>query len=289
MKRIHYILLVLTAILPLQIRIGPAGAAHCLPERSSVSRPAQRRPVIPLPAGVSPAALSSHVFTTASVETDGKVHRRIGTPTQQYEEDLGGGVILEMVAVKGDRQTPPFWMGKYEVTQEQWRAVMDDNPSNFKGALRPVETIGWDEVKEYCRRLNDRSGLTERHGYRLPTEAQWEYAARAGTTTQYAFGDTLSPEIVNYDGNYPDGGAPKGLFRRETVEVGSLGVANDWGLYDLHGNVWEWCEPVTPSKLVIRGGSWSSFAAYCRSSYRLRYTTGYRRYGVGFRLTRTVP
>jgi len=282
MKRVKGVLLALLAALPLQIQVSPAEAARSLPERST----AQHRPVIPLPVGVSPAALSSHVFTTGRVDSEGVVHRRIGTPTQQYEEDLGGGVILEMVAIKGNRETPPFWMGKYEVTQEQWRVVLRENPSNFKGDLLPVETVGWDDVKEYCRRLNDRLGLTERDGYQLPTEAQWEYAARAGTTTQYAFGETLSPEIVNYDGNYPDGAAPKGESRRRTVEVGSLGLANDWGLYDLHGNVWEWCEPVTPSKRVIRGGSWSSFAVYCRSSYRLRYTAGYRRYGLGFRLIR---
>ncbi|MFZ4986563.1 MAG: formylglycine-generating enzyme family protein, partial [Blastocatellia bacterium] len=135
-----------------------------------------------------------------------------------------------------------FEIGKHEVTQELWQAVMGSNPSRFKGDNLPVENVSWNDVQEFCRRLNEKLGLTGSNGYRLPTEAEWEYAARAGTTTPFAFGQTISPDIVNYDGNYPYGNGPKGLYREKTVPVGSLGRANDWGIHDMHGNVWEWCE-----------------------------------------------
>jgi formylglycine-generating enzyme required for sulfatase activity len=250
-------------------------------------------PVIPLPTGVKPTALTTLSFTTARVDSKGLVTKFPGRPTQQYEEDLGGGVKLEMVAVKGDGKVRDLWMGKYEVTQEQWQAVMGENPSNFKGDRLPVESVSWEEVKEYCRRLNAKLGLTEADGYRLPTEAEWEYAARAGTTTAYAFGETISPEIVNYDGNYPDGNAPKGIYRARTVEVGSLGAANGWGLYDMHGNVWEWCEDEFRSAgaavRVIRGGGWYYGAVNCRSALRYRAAPGDRAGSLGFRLSRTLP
>jgi formylglycine-generating enzyme required for sulfatase activity len=125
----------------------------------------------------------------------------------------------------------PFFMGKYEVTQEQYQAVMGNNPSSFKGAKRPVENVRWNEAVEFCRKLSEKTGKN----YRLPAEAEWEYACRAGTTTPFYFGDTITPDLVNYYGNEPYGFAPKGLFRKQTTEVGSFGP-NSFGLYDMHGN-----------------------------------------------------
>jgi formylglycine-generating enzyme required for sulfatase activity len=245
-------------------------------------------------------------------------------------EDLGGGVNLEMVLIPQgsftmgsptsevgrDSDEGPqrvvnvnkFVMGKYEVTQAQWIAVMGTNPSLIKGDNLPVERVTWDEAQEFCRRLNARLGVSGSTGYRLPTEAEWEYAARAGTTTPFAFGETINADIVNYYGLTFYDGAPVGIYRATTVNVGSLGVANGWGLYDMHGNVWEWCEddyhssysgaPVNGSAWidtpraalrVFRGGGWNNLALGCRSAVRYRLTQGFRDDVVGFRLSRTLP
>ncbi len=167
------------------------------------------------------------------------------------------------------------------------------DPSNFKGDDLPVENVSWEEVKEFIGRLNRKLGLTEQTGYRLPSEAEWEYAARAGTTTRYAFGDEFSSSLINTS--------------EKTVAVGSLGVANAWGLFDMHGNVWEWCEddwhnsyngaptdgrawvnsPSRGSYRVYRGGGWYYYAVTCRSANRLRSPPGSRDYYLGFRLLRT--
>ena len=147
------------------------------------------------------------------------------------------------VSDEGPQQTVSvrgFALGKYEVTQSQWRSVMGKSPSYFTGDNRPVERVSWNDVQEFCKKLNARLGLTGSNSYRLPTEAEWEYAARAGTTTPFGLGLTINAEIVNYIGPVPYGAAPPGVYRGETVNVGSLGVANRWGLYDMHGNVREW-------------------------------------------------
>ena len=180
-----------------------------------------------------------------------------------------------------------YWLGKYEVTQAQWQAVMGNNPSYFKGDNRPVERVSWNEAKAFCEKLNERYAGKLPRGYKfdLPTEAQWEYACRAGTTTAYSYGDSSDTDKMNYDGNYPYGpGAVKGVHRKQTVDVGSLGYKNAWGLYDMHGNVEEWCRdwygdysnsavtdpvgPQTGSYRVIRGGGWGHYARDCRSAYR---------------------
>src|SRR5262245_34283840 len=217
-----------------------------------ISTPTTLTPVIALPRGVDPSRLAVHNFTTASVDAKRSVSKFAGAPTQQYTEVLPNGVMLEMVAVRGgvfdmggkderaiklggidlDPDNKPahrvtvgdFWIGKFELTQAQWRAVMGTNPSKFEGGDRPVENVSWEDANEFCRRLNAKLGLSEAEGYRLPSEAEWEYAAQAGSKTEFAFGETISPEIVNFDGNdYVFG--RKGVYRQKTVAVGSLGVA----------------------------------------------------------------
>jgi formylglycine-generating enzyme required for sulfatase activity len=249
-----------------------------------------------------------------------------------FTEDLANGVTLEMVAIPGgkflmgspeseleqeDCEGPqhtvtlqPFFMGKFPVTQAQWRAVasfpkinidLQPDPSNFKGANRPVEKVSWYEAVEFCARLSKATGRE----YRLPSEAEWEYACRAGTTTPFHFGETISPELANYNGNYAYASGSEGIYREQTTEVGSFS-ANAFGLYDMHGNVCEWCadhwhnsydgaptdgsvwlsenENYSP---ILRGGSWDSIPWLCRSAYRscgmpeVRYDSfGFRVVGV---------
>jgi len=187
----------------------------------------------------------------------------------------------------------PFYLGKYEVTQGQWQAVMGNNPSLFQGdAKLPVERIWWSEVQDFIGKLNAREGGNR---YRLPTEAEWEYAARAGSTSTYSFGNEVArlEEYAWYRDN--SGG--------KTHPVGQL-KPNAWGLYDMHGNVMEWvqdwygrytAEPVTNpqgpasgSHRMRRGGAWNSLAAVCRSANRYS-VPGFRDDFLGFRLVRTVP
>jgi formylglycine-generating enzyme required for sulfatase activity len=189
-----------------------------------------------------------------------------------------------------------FKMGKHEVTQAQWRAVMSNNPSNFKNCDDcPVESVSWNDVQEFIKKLNQMTGKN----FRLPTEAEWEYAARGGTTTRFYTGNCLSTQQANYDGNYPASGCSSGTYRQKTLSVGSFSP-NGFGLYDMHGNVWEWCSdwygtyssgtqtnpkgPSTGAYRVIRGGSWYGYAKLCRVSYRNFNTPTSRRNGLGFRL-----
>jgi len=187
-----------------------------------------------------------------------------------------------------------------EVTQGQWKAVMGNNPSYFKacGENCPVEQVSWYDSQEFIKKINQ---MGEGY-YRLPTEAEWEYAARAGTRTPFAFGNCLNTDKANYDGNYPLTGCSKGKYREKTIPVASLGK-NVWGLYDMHGNVWEWCNnwygdypdisvtdpggPSSGSNRVLRGGSWDNNAQYCRSAKRDYYSPGYRYNDIGLRLSRT--
>src|SRR5262245_47695629 len=167
-----------------ELRRTAANTATARPEA-----PATLTPMIAPPRGVDPSRLAVHNFTTAAVDAQGNVRKFAGTPTQHYSEDLGSGVTLEMVAVKGSGAIQDFWIGKYEVTQAQWRAVMGNNPSHFQGDRLPVENVCWGgsdcpkdySVEEFCKRLNARLGLSAVDGYRLPKQVEWEYAARAGT------------------------------------------------------------------------------------------------------------
>ena len=247
-------------------------------------------------------------------------------------EDLGNGIQLEMVMIpsgsfmmgspeteegSNDDERPQhqvtikaFCLGKYQVTQAQWKAVaafpqvnkeLKLDPSRFKGDNRPVESVSWKDAVEFCDRL---SKHTKRQ-YRLPSEAEWEYACRAGTTTQFHFGQTITTDLANYNGNFTYGDVVKGVYRKETTEVGSFGVANNFGLYDMHGNVYEWCQdhwhnnyegaPTDGSAWLsnkkdsnirlLRGGSWYYNPENCRSAYRYNLNLAYHYDGhIGFRV-----
>jgi formylglycine-generating enzyme required for sulfatase activity len=249
---------------------------------------------------------------------------------QYFIEDLGNGIQLEMVMIPsgsfmmGSLETEEdsnnderpqhqvtikaFCLGKYQVTQAQWKAVaafpqvnkeLKPDPS-FKGDNRPVESVSWEDAVEFCDRL---SSHTKRQ-YRLPSEAEWEYACRAGTTTPFHFGETITTDLVNYNGNYTYGQGSKGVYRKETTEVGSFGVANNFGLYDMHGNVWEWCQDSwhsnykgaptdgsawldneeSSNRKLLRGGSWGDNPGVCRSAFRDSYYLAYDNDSVGFRV-----
>jgi formylglycine-generating enzyme required for sulfatase activity len=200
-----------------------------------------------------------------------------------------------------------FYMGKYEVTQAQWRAVarlpnvsraLVPDPARFKGDNLPVDQVSWEDAVEFCERLSRATGRQ----YRLPTEAEWEYACRAGSTSPFAFGDTLTPEFINFNGLYPYGAASKGAYRQQPTAVGGLGIANAFGLFDIHGNVWEWCldswhenyigapsdgrvwESGDPRYRVLRGGSWYFSAIFSRAAFRIRFAPDTRNNFNGFRV-----
>ena len=191
--------------------------------------------------------------------------------------------------------TQPFLIGKYPVTQAQWRAVMGSNPSYFQSDNLPVENVSWDDAQSFCVKVHEKTG----HTVCLPTDAQWEYSCRAGTSTPFHFGQELNGTQANCDGNYPYGTTQKGPYLGKTSPVGSY-PANAWGLYDMHGNVWEWCQdwygdypkqsvtdprgPEVGSICVIRGRSWYYEAAYCRSASRNGLVPSYRFSWGGFRL-----
>ncbi len=191
--------------------------------------------------------------------------------------------------------TRGFWMGVTPVTQAEWQAVMGSNPSNFKGENLPVENVSWDDCQEFCKKLGEMVGKR----FRLPTEAEWEYACRAGTTTPFHFGNTISTEVANYDGNRVYAGGRKGKYRQQTTPVDTF-PANPWGLRDVHGNVWEWCldwygsypngdikDPQgnqNGDARVVRGGSWIRDPWGCRAAYRDGSAPGRRGYSLGCRV-----
>ena len=256
-------------------------------------------------------------------------------------EALGQDIALELVSIPGGlfsmgaprteegwhpNQSPqhtvtiaPFWMGKYPVTQAQWSFVaalpkvnhlLPPKPSCFTGTTCPVEQISWQDAIEFCDRLSTQTG----YAYRLPTEAEWEYACRGTTTTPFWCGETITTDLANYSGvdwmyegrvcskgSYGKG--PTGNDRRETTNVGSFAIANPFGLYDMHGLVREWCvdrwhdsyngapndgaawiENGTTDQRVLRGGSWNGGPKACRSAFRSKLNPDTHLYDIGFRV-----
>ena len=192
--------------------------------------------------------------------------------------------------------TKGFYMGVNTVTQEEWKAVMGNNPSEFKGEKNlPVEMVSWDDCQEFIKKVRQK----DKKSYRLPTEAEWEYACRAGTTTPFHFGETISTDQANYDGRDADGKGKEGVYRKKTTAVGSF-PANAWGLHDMHGNVHQWCQdwlgdyppkdvidpqgPDAGKFRVLRGGAWSYDAAFCRSACRNWYRSDSRYNRCGLRV-----
>ena len=219
-------------------------------------------------------------------------------------------------------QVPDFLMGRYPVTQAQWRVVanlpqqkrkLDAEPSHFKGDDLPVESVSWFDAVEFCDRLSTATS----QAYRLPSEAEWEYACRAGTTTPFHFGETIDAEVANYQAEeekigetiYPGkyGLGKFGEYRKKTTPVGFFQVANNFGLYDMHGNVWEWCadhwhenyensppidgsawldkNAIEDTERLLRGGSWHDSPRNCRSAFRYSFEPAFRYYSLGFRVS----
>jgi formylglycine-generating enzyme required for sulfatase activity len=202
--------------------------------------------------------------------------------------------------------TRGYWIGKYEVTQGEYEAVMGSNPSLFHyNPTLPVDFVSWTSATNYCYKLTARERaagkLPRGYVYRLPTEAEWEYACRAGTTTPFGVGDgiSLSSTEANFDGTFPYGGAPSGRNLNQTIFVG-IYAPNAWGLHDMHGNVWEWCQdwygsypggavtdptgPETGTARVLRGGGYTSVGRGCRSAKRDSRSTSYANSIQGFRI-----
>lgn len=274
-------------------------------------------------------------FETVTVNEKGQVIKRNSNKQAQlFKEDLGKDIAIEMVSIPGgsfqmgspseeknrssdespqhDVNVPAFFMGKYPVTQAQWRRVaalpkinrdLELDPSRFKGDGRSVERVSWSDAVEFCSRL---SKHTDKE-YRLPSEAEWEYACRAGTNTPFHFGETITTELANYNGNSTYASEPKGKYREKTTEVGSF-PPNGFGLCDMHGNVWEWClddwhdnyqgAPTNGSawfdnndnlyqkqgRTVLRGGSWNYDPKLCRSAFRFDFNRD-NHYSIhGFRI-----
>ena len=256
---------------------------------------------------------------------------------KSYTEDLGDGVNLTLMLIPAGEfmmgapkeepesrdeerpqhlvKVPQFMMGRYPVTQAQWKVVagydriaqdLDPEPSSFKGDERPVENVSWDDAQEFCQRLSAKTENKRR--YCLPSEAQWEYACRAGMTTTFHFGETITPDLANYFTTSSYNGSPTRERRDKTTDVGSF-AANDWGLCDMHGNVLEWCEDDwhdsyegapsdgsawveterTSNSRLLRGGSWGVNPQYCRSAFRFSLPRDVRDHDVGFRVCCVPP
>ena len=279
--------------------------------------------------------LKQFSFEVVTVNGRGAIIKRESQQARYFTEDLGKGVDLEMVYIPAgsflmgspksergsdDSERPqhqvtiqPFFLGKYQVTQAQWQAVanlpkvnrdLEPNLSEFKGKDRPVEQVKWFDAVEFCHRLSD---YTETE-YRLPSEAEWEYACRAGTTTPFHYGETITSTLANYRASSTYALKRKGEDREETTPVGRF-TPNGFGLYDMHGNVWEWCgDPYhdnyfgaptdgsistitynSNNQYILRGGSSIMISTYCRSAFRFKSVgrENFNRY-VGFRVARSV-
>jgi formylglycine-generating enzyme required for sulfatase activity len=297
-------------------------------------------------------SLEKFEVETVTLDARGQEIEKSPQESYRYVETLPQGLNLEMVAIPsgtflmGSRKSehqrfenespqhevtvPPFFMGRYVVTQAQWRVVaglpqvkreLEADPSNFKGNDCPVEQVSWLDAVEFCTRLS----VATRREYRLPSEAEWEYACRAGTATPFHLGETITGKVANYDSSETYRNERKAKWRQRITSVGSFPL-NHFGLYDMHGNVWEWCldswhgnyegAPIDgsvwldvdeaidensdsdnlteenaeiPSSKVIRGGSWNDYPWVCRSACRYDFHPNNRDYYIGFRVVCAAP
>jgi eukaryotic-like serine/threonine-protein kinase len=253
--------------------------------------------------------LQNYEFEVVSLNEHGRVTESFISQARFFSVELDRGVELEMVEVPGGSfmmgapedeigrrenerpqhqvSVPTFFMGKFPISQEQWLAVMPSLPDcrdEFREHSLPVVNVWWEKALEFCANLAQLTGLP----FRLPSEAEWEYACRAGTTTPFHWGQTITPEVANFDGTRPYGEGPEGEFRKRLTPAGSFRKANGFGLYDMHGNVWEWCADVWHDDYqgapadeeawisggdqgyrVQRGGSWRDSAVLCRTAHRV--------------------
>ncbi|AFZ27567.1 hypothetical protein Cylst_5558 [Cylindrospermum stagnale PCC 7417] len=309
------------------------GISSSFPQPEPVKSPVGGRSVQPETPPTQENKLQIFQFEVVTVNAEGREVKRENCQAKYFTEYLGNNVTLDMISIPGGNflmgspeneegyhvsQSPqhrvtiqPFFMGKYPVTQAQWERVaalpkvkidLDSNPSNFKGANRPVEQVSWHDAQEFCARLKKHTGKI----YRLPSEAEWEYACRAGTATPFYFGDTITTNLANYNGNYTYKSSAKGVYREETTDLGIF-PANAFGLYDMHGNIWEWCQggwhenyinsPTDGSawqgendnRRLLRGGSWDFNPRVCRSAARGRNAPDNRYYNFGFRVVCFSP
>ena len=262
--------------------------------------------------------LKTFTFEVVTTNAKGSIINRRNHSANYFVEDLGNGVMLEMVEIPAGTfymgspendegrfryespqhqvNVPSFFIGKYPLTQAQYQAIMGDDPARFKGNNLPVECVSWNDAVAFCQKLSQKTGKN----YKLPSEAQWEYACRAGTTTPFYFGESITPDLVNYNGEFAYTAAPKGQYREQTTDVGTF-PPNAFGLYDMHGNVWEWCKddwqknyidaPINGNALInqsicklMRGGSWDHLPVFCRSAYRSSYNLDSYYFNIGFRV-----
>jgi formylglycine-generating enzyme required for sulfatase activity len=289
----------------------PLPSTYANATAGAVSHPTPSEPAQPSPDLTTQAAAAPGKTTTKQLQA-----KTIDQPLPQtYTNSIGmefvlipsGSFMMGSDKAKDldafDGETPqhrvsiskPFYIGKYEVTQKQWRSVMGNNPSEFEGDNNPVERVSWDDVQVFIRKLNQKAGINR---YRLPTEAEWEYAARAGSQTKYSFGDDEA-QLGRYAWYKLNSGY-------HSNPVGAK-LPNPWGLYDMHGNVLEWVAdwdnvnyyrdspsvdpagPLSGSFRVFRGGSWNYYAPFCRSADRSSYPPGDQHYNLGFRLALSIP
>jgi formylglycine-generating enzyme required for sulfatase activity len=262
-------------------------------------------------------------FEVVRVNSLGEITERRRHTARMLVEELRGGVTLDMVMIPGGTfmmgsrpgegyederpqhrvRVESFLMARYPVTQEQWAAVMPWTPPyRCQGMRRPADRVSWDAAGEFCQCLAQQTG----RGYRLPSEAEWEYACRAGTTTPFYFGDTITTDLANYVGEHVYRAGPRGIYRHETTDVGSF-PPNAFGLYDMHGNIWEWCadgwhdnyegapadgkvrEGRAGAPCVLRGGGWHDPPDLCRSATRLKGLPQEGEDFFGFRVALVAP
>ena len=270
--------------------------------------------------------LKSYLFNTVTTNLNGSIKEKADGQAKYFADKLPKDIMLEMVEIPGgsfmmgtpiskvnsyDNTAPQhqvsvksFYIGKYEVTQEQWQTIMGTKPDFYGQGLAnnfPIAEVSWKDAVEFCQKLSEKAGKE----YRLPTEAEWEYACRAGSATLFAYGENITAELANYDGRGSYSVAPVGEYRARLTAVGSF-PPNRFGLYDMHGNAWEWCLDVyhknyqgapkdgsawlegSSGERVLRGGSWLSSAFNCRTVGRFSNAADGASVDVSFRVV-TVP